>query len=469
MAVGALAEKILTEMGYGYRKLPGGKKERRASVDVRGPLEAQTGTILYVDPIVFKNILVDLFPNTLTSAQIQSIWVLWDKWLEKRTTNLTLARMRELVEERKMLWAAGKIPRGEGYIITSFEVIKRGKNASGYLGKIIKAELKNAESQENIDALDRLGGLDLSKPVDEGGRGLKLAGAQTGHQEGERGVATSSLKILNAERRLSQSRSKAVQAETRFQDAILKYRNAVGLKITHEQVLTKDGKLRKSYIPVLSYQSAVDNQQLMQDELDAYNAFGNEMEELATMPGSTPLGEAIGQVTLHNISPKKKRKNTKTVGTKKAEIKEKNSAEKKKTRTLKKRSRVIRDSGINTKSIASLATKKARAKSVSPFSYMAMINKRLPQTVRKNMGAPGLENRSGRFAGSVEVQDVNITKQGHPSFGYTYEKDPYQVFEVGTGAAPWATSQRDPRKLIDRSIREVAAELAIGRFYTRRL
>ena len=100
---------------------------------------------------------------------------------------------------------------------------------------------------------------------------------------------------------------------------------------------------------------------------------------------------------------------------------------------------------------------------------MAMINKRLPQTVRKNMGAPGLENRSGRFAGSVEVQDVNITKQGHPSFGYTYEKDPYQVFEVGTGAAPWATSQRDPRKLIDRSIREVAAELAIGRFYTRRL
>ena len=103
MAVGALAEKILTEMGYGYRKLPGGKKERRASVDVREPLEAQTGTILYVDPIVFKNILVDLFPNTLTSAQIESIWRLWDIWLGKRTTNLTVARMRELKEERKKL------------------------------------------------------------------------------------------------------------------------------------------------------------------------------------------------------------------------------------------------------------------------------------------------------------------------------------------------------------------------------
>ena len=100
---------------------------------------------------------------------------------------------------------------------------------------------------------------------------------------------------------------------------------------------------------------------------------------------------------------------------------------------------------------------------------MAMINKKLPQTVQKNMGPPGLVNSSGRFASSVRLQDVNTTKQGHPSFGYTYAKNPYQVFEVGEGSTPWATPERDPRKLIDRSIREVAAELAIGRFYTRRL
>ena len=100
---------------------------------------------------------------------------------------------------------------------------------------------------------------------------------------------------------------------------------------------------------------------------------------------------------------------------------------------------------------------------------MAMINKKLPRIIRKNMRAPALENRSGAFASSVKVQDVNTTPQGHPSFGYIYEKNPYQIFEVGAGVAPWATPQRDPRKLIDRSIREVAAELAIGRFYTRRL
>ena len=113
--------------------------------------------------------------------------------------------------------------------------------------------------------------------------------------------------------------------------------------------------------------------------------------------------------------------------------------------------------------------KSGNKQNVSPFSYMAMINKKLPQTVRKNMGDPALDNISGRFANSVRVQNVNMTKQGHPSFGYTYAKNPYQVFEVGTGSAPWATPARDPRKLIDRSIREVAAEMALGRFYTRRL
>ena len=85
------------------------------------------------------------------------------------------------------------------------------------------------------------------------------------------------------------------------------------------------------------------------------------------------------------------------------------------------------------------------------------------------MGAPKLENRTGRFAGSVKLTDVGRTKQGHISFGYTYQQDPYRVFEVGSGKAPWAIPARDPRKIIDGSIREIAANLALGRFYTRRV
>jgi hypothetical protein len=109
-----------------------------------------------------------------------------------------------------------------------------------------------------------------------------------------------------------------------------------------------------------------------------------------------------------------------------------------------------------------------RKKPFSPLQLIGVLNKQLPQTVRKNMVAPGLENRTGRFASSVRVTDVVQTPQGYPSIGYTYQRNPYEVFEMGGGAAPWSTPERDPRHLIDRSIREIMAQHAIGRFYTRR-
>ena len=88
------------------------------------------------------------------------------------------------------------------------------------------------------------------------------------------------------------------------------------------------------------------------------------------------------------------------------------------------------------------------------------LNNQINETVRENMGAPRLENRTGRFAGSVRITDINVTAQGFPSIGYTYQRSPYDKFERDT--------DRDPRRLIDRSIREIAAQYAMGRFYTRR-
>lgn len=115
---------------------------------------------------------------------------------------------------------------------------------------------------------------------------------------------------------------------------------------------------------------------------------------------------------------------------------------------------------------------KTRGKTESGDSLaplIAILNSKLPETVARNMGPPGLENQTGRFASSVRVTDVSRTAQGFPSVGYDYRRNPYQVFETGSGRAPWATPDRDPRKLIDASIREIAAQFAIGRFYTRRI
>jgi len=105
----------------------------------------------------------------------------------------------------------------------------------------------------------------------------------------------------------------------------------------------------------------------------------------------------------------------------------------------------------------------------APLALLAAINKELPETVRKNMNSPSLQNQTGRFAESVRATDIMATNKGFPSIGYTYQRNPYQVFEDGAGTPPWANNQRDPRSLIDKSIREIAAEFAIGRFYTRRV
>jgi len=43
---------------------------------------------------------------------------------------------------------------------------------------------------------------------------------------------------------------------------------------------------------------------------------------------------------------------------------------------------------------------------------------------------------------------------------------PYETFEPGNAQG---SVERDPRKLIDKSIREIAVQFAIGRFYTRRV
>lgn len=118
--------------------------------------------------------------------------------------------------------------------------------------------------------------------------------------------------------------------------------------------------------------------------------------------------------------------------------------------------------------VGDLGFKKGRKKKSSAqsnISLMALLNAKLPDTVAKNMGAPALVFRTGRFAGSARVTDIQQTTKGYPSIGYTYQRNPYQTFEPGYAQG---SAVRDPRRVIDRSIREIARELLTGRFFTRR-
>lgn len=141
----------------------------------------------------------------------------------------------------------------------------------------------------------------------------------------------------------------------------------------------------------------------------------------------------------------------------------------KKQKVSQKRTNKTAQPGASTKKAAPFVAKRGKRKGTqSPSRLMALINAKLPQTVAANMGAPALENRTGRFASSPRVVDVTSTPQGFPSIGYTYQKNPYSVFEKTSGTR-FASAERDPRDLIELSIREIAAQLTIGRFYTRRV
>jgi hypothetical protein len=104
------------------------------------------------------------------------------------------------------------------------------------------------------------------------------------------------------------------------------------------------------------------------------------------------------------------------------------------------------------------------------LTLIALINSKLPPAIRANMGRNGaLVNRSGNLSESAQIVNVQQTAKGFPSLGYTYQRNPYDVFDTALGRAPWNTPGRDPKKLIEKSIRDVAKNMAIDRFYLRRV
>ena len=147
--------------------------------------------------------------------------------------------------------------------------------------------------------------------------------------------------------------------------------------------------------------------------------------------------------------------------------KKKTKAKKLNSKSKVKTAKAAKPSSVSTVAAQwAIKEKKSSSAASAPLALMLEMNKRLPSVIKKNMQSPALNYRSGRFASSVEVVDVNKTPQGFYSFGYTYDKFPYQTFEPGYAQGD---VDRDPRRLIDKSMREIAVDFAIGRFYTRRL
>jgi len=110
---------------------------------------------------------------------------------------------------------------------------------------------------------------------------------------------------------------------------------------------------------------------------------------------------------------------------------------------------------------------KGQAHLSNPLALRNLINSVLPQMVAMKMQPPALRYRTGRFANSARVTQVMQGPRGGLQADYTYMRNPYETFEPG---GDMGSTQRDPRKIIGESIREIVATAMQNKFIkTRRV
>lgn len=115
--------------------------------------------------------------------------------------------------------------------------------------------------------------------------------------------------------------------------------------------------------------------------------------------------------------------------------------------------------------IKSATNRRATEAPQTAVALKELINQALPEVMLTQMQPPALRNRTGRFRQSAEVTNVNIGPRGGTQIDYTYMRDPYETFEPG---GDMGSRNRDPRKLIGASVREIAIKLTGNKFITTR-
>lgn len=113
----------------------------------------------------------------------------------------------------------------------------------------------------------------------------------------------------------------------------------------------------------------------------------------------------------------------------------------------------------------SKAPKETPESSVNLLSLQNILNSQLQDVISANMGDGSskslLNYRTGRFASTAEVKRLSISRDGMITAFYDYMKNPYATFSTG-GKQEYPRS-RDPKLLISRSIRQIAAQVIDNR------
>lgn len=332
------------------------------------------------------------------------------------------------------------------------------------------------------------------------GGGKADIGFQLGH--GEYGIASSEItgargeSQLQKEKRasgaLGRSGAKATKSKVKeLDDIFTKYRSNFNAEIKHNNIVTQKGELRKDFFIVLSFQKSASNQaDAAEVEAIALNTLVDDLKTLRKLvegDTSIPLRDCLTSVLSEALTAKTR----KALATKGIKVRYRGHKPK---RRIKQRGKgrtkgsfefggkVKTTSGSSLKKLGVVAAvnvnklnKKTAAagskrKLTSPIATLNYINKNIAEELKNNMQSPGLVNRTGRFAESVRALKIIPAKgRNWPVMQYTYDRDPYGVYEVGGGDRRWASKARDPRTVIGKTLREMAREQALSRFTTQRI
>jgi hypothetical protein len=355
-----------------------------------------------------------------------------------------------------------KIIDGKAFIISSWGALSKCKE------ELVRGLVETSEKQMK----------EILKRIDRGhgaGSGIAVSGMQQAMAANKlsKSVTEEEFKELTGEFK------KHIDNAFKTGEITAKERNQIkSVFVDYKNIVNpKTGKVKTEFIPFITFQdkytNRVTDRQRESIVLDIVRDFFNKMGagELASMEGSPSVRDKMFAAamqpwlnhTFKGLNPKitfDKKTNPRGMKYKTA------------GRTRPEKLSVLGGGSLSlrkAKKAVMPPTKKEEPQrsGLNITAILGLLNQKLPQQVANNMGPPRLENVTGRFAQSVRATDIMQTPQGFPSIGYTYAKEPYQVYESTSGSR-FSDPIRDPRPLIDASIREIVAQFGLGRLYTRR-
>jgi len=434
-----------------------GRKDPKAT---RKELNRSTGQIFIINEIdvrqeidfIAQKLKIETLDGTEFAALMKSIDRVFETSLKAK---LTPDRLEDITGLLNWLKNKNSNPKLHYYIITNYRQVQDSKTPSGKLNSAFTSSLASKFKKKNPTKAREIANAvtGLAK------KGADLTGFQLGHGE-YGGLAASTVNVAKVKQAGFNKFVEGSKEREVFQQVIHEYEKTLNLNIRHNQILTSSGKLNKNYIVVLSLQGAESNQaDNRYIERPALDLLQKRAKDFVLLKSSTKLVDGIEKVLLYDLAKGLK---SKTRYKPKRQIREKSSSKQKGRAKFSHKRQVLAAGGLVGK-IENDFNKENKGQSSTP-ALLNLLTAKISGVVQKNMNAPALENRTGRFANSVEILGVN--NGAIPIINYTYQKDPYQVFEQ---TQPWANGQRDPRDLIERSIREIAAEGIAGKFLTRRI